>query len=115
MADEFHKVFCRMLDKYSLNTLKTTGKRPYHSYIINDSVDELHITLPERQEEKVETIKFYFTTADMQGGWSITCANDLHPVKFSKGFVIDGRKSYELDITFNGAVYLVSIIEFAAI
>ena len=30
MADEFHKVFCRMLDKYSLNTPKTAGKRPYH-------------------------------------------------------------------------------------
>ena len=30
MADEFHKVFCRMLDKYSLNAPKMTGKRPYH-------------------------------------------------------------------------------------
>ena len=30
MADECHKVFCRMLDKYSLNAPKMTGKRPYH-------------------------------------------------------------------------------------
>ena len=30
MADVFHKVFCRMLDKYSLNVPKMTGKRPYH-------------------------------------------------------------------------------------
>ena len=27
MADEFHNVFCRMLDKYILNTPKTVGKR----------------------------------------------------------------------------------------
>lgn len=26
MADEFHKVFCRMLDKYSLNAPKMTEK-----------------------------------------------------------------------------------------
>ena len=30
MADEFHKVFCRLLDKYSLNAPKNTGKRTYH-------------------------------------------------------------------------------------
>ena len=30
MADEFHKVFCRMLDKYSLNAPKMAGKRAYH-------------------------------------------------------------------------------------
>ena len=30
MADEFHKVFCRMLDKYSLNAPKIAGKRSYH-------------------------------------------------------------------------------------
>ena len=30
IADEFYKVFCRMLDKYSLNTPKTAGKRSYH-------------------------------------------------------------------------------------
>ena len=30
MADEFHKVFCRMLDKYSLNAPKISGKRSYH-------------------------------------------------------------------------------------
>lgn len=27
MSDEFHKVYCRMLDKYSLNAPKMTGKR----------------------------------------------------------------------------------------
>ena len=30
MAEEFHKLFCRMLDKYSLNIPKTAGKRPYY-------------------------------------------------------------------------------------
>ena len=30
MADEFHKVFCRMLDKYSVNAPKISGKRSYH-------------------------------------------------------------------------------------
>ena len=30
MADEFHKVFCRMLDKYSLNAPKIAGKSSYH-------------------------------------------------------------------------------------
>ena len=30
MADEFHKVFCRMSDKYSHNAPKIAGKRSYH-------------------------------------------------------------------------------------
>ena len=30
MADEFYKVFCRLLDKYSLNATESTGKRRYH-------------------------------------------------------------------------------------
>ena len=30
MADEFHKVFCRLLDKYSLYVPENTGKRTYH-------------------------------------------------------------------------------------
>ena len=30
MADEFHKFFCRLLDKYSLNAPEDTGKRTYH-------------------------------------------------------------------------------------
>ena len=30
MADEFNKVYCRMLEKYGLNAPKEIGKRSYH-------------------------------------------------------------------------------------
>lgn len=30
MADEFHKVFCRMLDKFSPKLPQRAGKRSYH-------------------------------------------------------------------------------------
>lgn len=54
MVDEFYKVFCRMLDKYSLNTPKMTGKRLYHRaalctryYDHYDTVPQFRLPLPE--------------------------------------------------------------------
>ena len=54
MADEFHRVFCRMLDKYSLNVPKIAGKRSYHRAgklsipeIMTIMVPQFRLPLPE--------------------------------------------------------------------
>lgn len=81
-------------------------------YNISGDVEELNIVLPERQEEVIETIKLYFSTASTQVNYSITC--ERHPVKFISGFDIDSMKTYELTITFNGLAWLVNIAEYVA-
>lgn len=79
-------------------------------YNFTDAVNSLTITLPDVTDDTVLKNVTLFLTAGTTSDISWDSIND-NPIYFASNYEIEAKKSYEIDAQWNGAAWIVTLIE----